>query len=397
MKENKIFLKNFYYCTNQVFNVSTSAEEKSEYKSKKQYDPVFGRYYMVGSPNNLKHCMRNTYNQILGIKDQEVLMQKILQPDGKNIEEKQGGVSCVPNFIEPYSTIFGLWLSTVFNIEGEHPKYTKMALKSNICISEFKPLHPLLASTMKGGGVNNGTTNTRIILTCKKNSKDNSPISLRCEDRADIREDIFKYIPEWEGKEIYMGRNNSNSIYKEETTTGVYNYDFWVNMNEFGKICTKTIVATDEGKNEMNDLVENRGWRTQIINNAEYLVPPIEEIKRMWEAWAQTQFEWDWQSNNSTHGSVKEFLRCVFSLNEPQLWAQSTLAEVNEDNKSAHIVVHDEFDEVKTFNSLALKQYLTTGRDDVKYDAYAHKNAYKELVELGYKCIEDAYPKPMTE
>ena len=96
-------------------------------------------------------------------------------------------------------------------------------------------------------------------------------------------------------------------------------------------------------------------------------------------------------------GSVKEFLRCVFSLNEPQLWAQSTLAEVNEDNKSAHIVVHDEFDEVKTFNSLALKQYLTTGRDDVKYDAYAHKNAYKELVELGYKCIEDAYPKPMTE
>lgn len=393
MKDNKIYIKNFYYCTNQVFNVSTSAEKNNEYKSKKHYDPVFGRSYMVGSPNNLKHCLRKTYYQILGIKDQEVLMQKILQPDGNNIEENQGGVSCVPNFIEPYSTIFGLYMSTSFNIKGETPKYLKMSLKSDVCLGEFKPLHPLLASTMKGGGVNNGTTNTSIILTCKKFANDKSPISLRYEDRKDI----FKYIPEWNGKEINMGRNISNHIYKEETTTGIYSYDCWANMNVFGKVNKKTIEATGLGEDELEGLLKKHGWFTQIINNDEYLVPPIDIIKREWEAWVQANFEWDWQSNNSTHGSVKEFLRCVFSLNEPQLWAQSTLAEVNEDNKSAHIVVHDEFDEVKTFNSLALKQYLTTGRDDVKYDAYAHKNAYKELVELGYKCIEDAYPKPMSE
>ena len=106
MKDNKIYFKNFYYCTNQVFNVSTSAEN-SEYKSKKQYDPVFGRYYMVGSPNNLKHCMRNTYTQITNTKDQEVLMQKILQQDGNSIEESQGGISFVPNFTECHSYIFG--------------------------------------------------------------------------------------------------------------------------------------------------------------------------------------------------------------------------------------------------------------------------------------------------
>lgn len=385
MKKAKIYFKNIYYCSHQKFNVSP--DKKGQPKIHK--DPVFQKSYIYGSANNVKHCMRCTYTDIIGDEnaDYETIFQKFVEIKNGKARLTQGGVSVNPDFKLNKTIIFGAMLSGCTNA-----KYLKMALKACMNIGEFKPLHTLLASKYSGGGVNTGTSKVKTVYVKKEGDKTYDK-STECDNLLDF----FKANPEFDKYPKDELNNNELNIFEEETANGIYAYEMMVDMCKFGKICTTKIEFTKEGKQDIGKLLQNDGWTKQVINNETYLVPPLEDIKSMWEAFAQTQFEWEFQSNNSTHGSVNQYLRTCISLNEPQLWLQSTRAKIAPDNNSAYIVINDNYEEVKTFNSPLLEQYMTVDGDKVKYDDYAHKNAYKELLELGDKCIDEAYPKSMTE
>lgn len=350
---------------------------------------MFQKDYIYGSANNVKHCIRRTYTDMIGDEnaDYETVYQKFVEIKKGKARLSQGGVFVNPDFKLNKTLIFGAMLATSINA-----KYKNMALKACMNIGEFKPLHPLLASKYAGGGVNTGTSKVKTIYVKRVGDK--------IYDRSgtcDNLVDFFKMHPEFDDYSKDELNNNELNIFEEETANGIYAYEMTVDMCKFGKICTTKIEFTTEGEQDIDKLMKNYGWTKQVINNETYLVPPLEDIKSMWEAFAQTQFEWEFQSNNSTHGSVNQYLRTCISLNEPQLWLQSTHAKIAPDNNSAYIVINDNYEEVKTFNSPLLEQYMTVDRDKVKYDDYAYKNAYKELLELGDKCIDEAYPKSMTE
>ena len=77
MKKAKIYFKNIYYCSHQKFNVSP--DKKGQPKIHK--DPVFQKYYIYGSANNVKHCIRRTYTDIIGDEnaDYETIFQKFVE------------------------------------------------------------------------------------------------------------------------------------------------------------------------------------------------------------------------------------------------------------------------------------------------------------------------------
>lgn len=377
MKKNNIYFKGIYAVTDKVFNVDKNG-------AKTHVDPITGVKYIYGSANNVKHCIREEFVAETDLTHTKTYFQRKVSMDKGKIKIDQGGVFSEIKPNDFLAAIFGAWCSFSF---GDDSKYKDIAIKSSMNVGEFKPLHPYMVTTNQmQGGVNCGHINSQIMYT---NDKNKNGYALSVEEfvknnpQFDKEESIQRLLDERRTMNIFGTFNM--------TTSGIYQHDITFNMNTFGKMNINKF-ENDELKNEIHYMVDNSDYKLQTINNLNYLVPSKQTIYDLWESMVNVIMNWDFQSNDARHGSVMEQLRISFALNEPTLWQEANNVEVVDDNqKTARIDFHDEFEEVKSFNTTTLKKYCNC--DNLTTDVYAHKNAIKTLVELGKQAIDKAYPQ----
>lgn len=382
MKKQEILVRNFYGVSNQVFNVGENKD------SKQHFDPIHKRYYIYASANNVKHCIREEYESKLGLKGLETFFEKAITVEGGILKKdgNQGGVGVNINMDDYKSFIMGLWCSLAIG-DKDVKKYESIAIKSAMNIGEFKPVHTLLSSIKQDCGVNSGNNNSKVCFSYKENKGDKKYYM--------SVDEFFESNPKFDtedNRDIIERENRTMNFYKEKSTAnGLYCFDTTINMNVFGKINLSSFIRTNKDvEKEIEDMISNQGFKIQNINGVDYLVPPMETIIEMWDALVESLYEWDFKSNNSTHGSVNQLFRSTFSLNNPMGNCMSTYGEFVYDGK-AKLVINDDIDGVKTYNSVLLSQYINTKEEGIETSTMAILNAMKELKEMGGECIKVAY------
>lgn len=355
--KNKLTIRMLFGVSHQVFNVDDKG-------AKTHYDPISRRSYVYGSSNNVKHNIKLEFMDNLEIESPKTIFNKSL-PKPNEIDqekEKQAGVSTEIDLENPVLSIFGAWDSSP-NTE----KYTRVALKSSFLVSEFRPIHTLLSSINKTCGVNVGDYNS--IVTFSDNNK-------TYYTPEELAEKNSRYTLE-SAKKLFDNTRALNFFQENDTTNGIYYYDVTIDLDTFGKIKLNDIKPTD---NELENLLSN-GWEIQTIKREKYLSKSKEYNERLLKEFIKSLFNWDFTSNNSVHGSLKELLRISFAVNDAATWQQCTMAKLTNDNV-AELVIRDNEEGVYSYNTTLLSKYYLTEQNNIATDVNAHKLAQEKMLEV---------------
>lgn len=370
--KNILSIRFVYGINNQVFNVGTDG-------TKKRYDANFQKYFVFGSADNVKTNLKSAFIDISNISpDKEIFFKqnekKKQSNDDLSKNDNQAGVSCEINLDNPITRIFGAWNNMSID------KYMKGSLTSVFKISDLLPIHPLLQAINKEDGVHHGNCNAKIGFY-NKNKKIFSLTPQELENNEG-------FSPE-EAKDFFENGRPLNFYQKNEAGSGIYYLDIHIDVNGFRyyDISNKTI--TDDEK----ETLLAKGYNFEIINNKHYLIIPIEEAIKTFEWFIQSLFEWEFSSNQSTHGSLKELLRISIGFNNCCAWQASTYAKtfINDNGKESAKLQLNDIDGVYSYNTKLLEKYYIN--NDNLFDTYfnADELAYEKLSELGENIINNIH------
>lgn len=366
----KNFLKNYVLNIRRVFNVEGAVFQVGENGSMTRFDNVFKKHYGYGSADNIKSCAKEKFSEITN-------SEKPKEFFGKNIKEgnkdKQAEVYTEFDLKNPYPRLNGIWnpIEIFFNEE----KYKKCAMKSIVDYSDMLPLHPLLVSTDKQCGARHGNASSSVYFT------DNDKRYFTPEDLVKNGGKTLK-----DAEQMFRETRPMNFYEKNETSSGIYFVDYHINLTNLIYVDITNVTLTEENKMEyIKD-----GYKFETINGKKYFIVPKEQAISELQALIEALFTWDYQSNKSTHGFVKEPLRTTISLNNTALWQQSTMASLNEDGKSASLdfnsAEEDEECGIYSFNTKLLKKFYNN--NNIEYSVLADKNAMEKIMQIAKNTIE---------
>lgn len=373
--KNNLYFRALYGVEQKVFNVGDNGV-------KTHWNPITNREYAYGSSANVKHNLKELFCELSDIASPKTEFSKVTKVEGGKISinedgsGEQGGVSIAIDVENPICAMFGAWTSEVPN--GD--KYAKAALKSNIMVADMMPIHSLLQSLSKAEkGVFCGDANSSVVLAV--GSKKDKTLLKTPEEAAEFAKCSIE-----EAKKVFASARPMNLYEDKRTATGLYHADFAIELDVFGKVKIADITSglSDE---KINELVA-KGWRVMEINGEKYLSPAKEQLIKLWEFFVDAMLNWDFSSNNSLHGSVKEALRYSISLNAQKL-NQCTTASMycdGEGKLKAKLALRDS-KEVYSFNTTNLEKWHvcdgSDGNAPIKTDIDADYNARELLIQIG--------------
>ena len=374
MKKN-LYFRALYGVEQKVFNVGVNGV-------KTHWNPITNREYAYGSSANVKHNLKELFSDISSIVTPKTEFSKVAKVEGGKISinedgaGEQGGVSIAIDVENPICSIFGAWTSEV----PEGAKYAKAALKSNIMVADMMPIHSLLQQLSKSEkGVFCGDANSSIVLAV--GSKKDKTLLKTPEEAAEFANCSIE-----DAKKAFASVRPMNLYEDKRTATGLYKADFAIELDTFGKIKVADITSglSDE---KINELV-SKGWREMEINGEKYLSPSKEDLIKVWEYLVDALLNWDFTSNNSLHGSVKEALRYSMSLNAQKL-NQCTTATMycDDEGKAKAKLALRESKEVYSFNTTNLEKWHvcdgSDGNTPIKTNIDADYEARELLIQIG--------------
>ena len=353
----KLYLRVLYGVEQMVFNVGEGGV-------KRHFDPITSKIYAYGSSPNVKRNIKELFSELSRIETPKTEFKKnasvknnsiLVNEDGKG---EQSGVSIFIDIKNPICSIFGAWNSDTSEATS---KYIKAAIKSCFNVSDMMPVHPLLQSlgdVVKSGksqvGVFVGDKNSIVTLGAKIGGDD---VTLKSPEQA--AEMVGCSIEE--AKKVFGSLRPMNLYEDKQTANGLYQETFSIDIEAFGKVKLSSCTVSEEVIKELL----NDGWRIVKAHGEDYLSPSREDILKLWECFVEALIEWDFSSNNSLHGSVKEDLRYSVSMNAKRL-NQCTTASVycdGEGKTKAQLILRN-CDEVFNFNTTNLeKWYVCDGSD----------------------------------
>ena len=374
----KVYIRTLFGVEQMVFNVGTDGV-------KTHWNPITKQTYAYASSANVKRNIKELFYELSNINSPKTEFMKNANIDGGkiNIETgadgkkgEQGGVSIAIDVENPGCSIFGAWTSEVPN--GE--KYAKAALKANIQVADMMPVHSLLQFLNKGEkGVFCGDKNSSVVLSV--GSKKDKVMLKTPEEAADFAKCSIE-----EAKEKFASVRPMNLYDDNRTANGLYIANFGIDLDVFGKVKMSNITSglSDE---KISELV-SKGWRVMDINGERYLSPSKEELIKVWEYFVEAIMNWDFSSNNSLHGSVKEVLRYSVSFNAQKI-NQCTTASMtlDKDGKKIAKLVLRESKEVYNFNTTNLEKWHvcdgSDGNEPIKTNIDADYEAKALLIQIG--------------
>ena len=373
MKKN-LYFRVLYGVEQKVFNVGDNGV-------KTHWNPITNREYAYGSSANVKHNLKELFSDLSSIASPKTEFSKIAKIEGGKItinedgSGEQGGVSIAIDVENPMCSIFGAWTSEVPN--GE--KYAKAALKANIMVADMMPIHSLLQNLSKvEKGVFCGDANSSVVLAA--GSKKDKALLKTPEEAAKFAKCSIE-----EAKKAFASARPMNLYEDKRTATGLYKADFAIELDTFGKVKIADITS-GLSEDKIKELV-GKGWRVMEINGEKYLSPSKESLIKLWEFLVDALLNWDFTSNNSLHGSVKEALRYSVSLNAQKLNQCTTAKMYEEDGKlKAKLALRDS-KEVYSFNTTNLEKWHvcdgSDGNEPIKTDIDADYTTRELLIQIG--------------
>ena len=365
-----LYLRVLYGVEQMVFNVGDNGV-------KKHFDPITRQPYAYGSSANVKRCIKEFFSELSQIETPKTEFKKkavvknnkiTVNEDGKG---EQGGVAIFIDIENPICSIFGAWNSDTSEAAN---KYVKAAIKSNFNVSDMMPIHPLLQSLNKNEkGVFVGDRNSIVTIG-------NGDMTLKSPEQA--AEMVGCTIEE--AKEVFSNLRPMNLYEDKQTANGLYQETFNIDIEAFGKVKLSSCSVSTETIEELLA----KGWRIVKVHGEDYLSPSRDEVLKLWECFVESLIEWDFASNNSLHGSVKEHLRYSVSMNVQKL-NQCTTAAVycdSEGKTKAKLALRDS-KEVYSFNTTNLEKWHicdgSDGNEPIKTSIDADSDVKALLVQMG--------------
>ena len=376
--KNNLYFRTLCGVEQKVFNVGTDGV-------KTHWNPITNREYAYGSSANVKHNLKELFSEISSNEMPNELFAKNAEGKGEDFKIKkdangkeQGGVSTEIDVENPICPIFGAWTSEL----PDGAKYAKAALKSNIMVADMMPTHSLLQNLAKvEKGVFCGGANSSVVLSVENKDKKKKKMWLKTpEEAAEFANCSIEHA-----KQVFASTRTMNLYEDKRTATGLYNVDFAIELDIFGKV--KIADITSGLSDEKIDELKSKGWRVMNIYGEEYLSPPKEDLIKSWVFLVDAMLNWDFSSNNSLHGSVKENLRYSVSLNAQKL-NQCTTAKMyyENGNQKAKLALRD-CKEVYSFNTTNLEKWHvcdgSDGNEPIKTNIDADYEARELLIQIG--------------
>lgn len=365
MKKNTINIRNVYNINGQVFNVGEDG-------TKTRFDKTFNKKYGYGSADNIKHCLKEAFSEIIGEPTPTSYFGKNIKNSDK--KESQDSVFTTFDLRNPFIRLMGVWNPN--DVEFGKGKYNKCSLTSIVRISDMLPLHTLLVSMDKQCGVRCGNANDKVFF------KDGKTTYYSIDELVHGAKKTVE-----EAERMFRETRAMNFYEKNETSSGIYYVDYHIDVNNIRYVdITNVSLSDEERQSYIND-----GYQFEIKNGKEYFIVPVEQALCDFNALVDSLFEWDYMSNNTVHGSVKQLLRSTISLNNTGVWQQTTIATLNEDGKSASLDFPSKEEEIESgvfsFNTKALKQFYNN--DNIDYGIISDKLAIEKIKEIGYEILSN--------
>lgn len=373
--KNMVYVSALYGVEHKVFNVGDDGV-------KKRLHPVFRTMNAFGSSQNVKKNIRDLFLSLTGIERPKTTFVKkatvkdnkiIINEDGKSGE--QDGVSSRIDLSNSVCAIFGGWQTDLDNKD----KYAKSSATGNIIVSDFLPIHPLLANLgCKEIGVFNGEATDSIALSVELNKK--KTILRTPEEAAEFAKCSIE-----EAREVFRNSRAMNIYEDKETACGLYKMTYALELDKFGKMNLDRIASlvTDE---QIEECIRE-GWREQIIDGYHYLSPSKEMLDFLWENIVRALFKWDFTSNNRIHGSLKEALRYDISFDAQKMNECTAATVYMKDDKMRAKLALRTCDDVYSFNTTLLEKYhICDGSDGnvpIKTSITAEDSAMNLLIQIG--------------
>lgn len=368
-------MKNFILNVRRVFNVNGLVFNVGTDGTMIRFDNVFKRRYGYASADNIKHCLVEKFCEVTGLERPKRYYAKNIKNEAD--KDKQGDVYTEFDLRNPFIRLNGIWNPNEISFNEE--KYNKCAMKSIVNFSDMLPLHVLLTSMDKQCGVNCG--NASDVVYFKEGKDDKVKMFFSVEDLVKNGGKTQK-----DAEQMFRETRPMNFYEKNETSSGIYYVDWHINLTNLIYVDVTNVTLSEENEKEyIKD-----GYKFEIIKGKKYFIVPKEQAINDLNAIIESMFTWDFLSNNSVHGSVKEPLRTTISLNNTELWQQSTMASINEDEKTASFDFNskeeDEEYGIYSFNTKLLKKFYN--KNDMEYSAIADKKAMEKIMEIAIETIE---------
>lgn len=364
MRKNTLTIRMLFNVEGQVFNVGEAG-------TKKRYDPIFSRYYGYASADNVKHNIREIYLELIDKTADKLYFMKNVSSGDK---DKQGAIYTDASIENEYYWLFGLWNA---DVKFKNQKYAKSSLKSAINISDMLPIHTLLCSMDKQCGTRVGSSNDSVCFYKGDNEVFYTPEELAKGVSLSMDEAV----------ERFKNTRPSNFYAKNETSSGLFYVDYVINLNDIKYVNISNFTLNKEDKK----LLEEKGFKFTMINNTERMEIPTDIAIEAFINLVESLFEWDFSSNNATHGSIKERLRTTIALNNTSLWQQSTMAIVDEDVKTASLQFFTKEEEditnIFSYNTKLLKKFYNS--NELEYSISADNEAKKKIKEIGIEVLSN--------
>ena len=369
-------MKNLTLNVKRVFNVNGLVFNVGENGTMTRFDSVFKKRYGYASADNIKHCLTEKFCEITNLERPKRYYAKNIKKEGD--KDKQADVFTDFDLRNPFARLFGVWNPNEISFNEE--KYNKCAMKSIVNISDMLPLHIMLTSMDKQCGVNCGTASDSVYF--KEGKNDNVKMYFTIEDLIKNGGKTQK-----DAEQMFRETRPMNFYEKNETSSGIYYIDWHINLTNLIYVDITNVTLTEE---EEKEYIKD-GYKFDIIKGKKYFIVPKEQAINDLNAMIEAMFTWDFLSNNSVHGSIKEPLRTTISLNNTELWQQSTMASLNEDEKTVSLdfnsTEEDEECGVYSFNTKLLKKFYN--KTNIEYSTLADKKAMEKIMELAVTAIEN--------
>lgn len=323
---------------------------------KTYYDSQFGRRMAYSSGQQVKRSILDSLTAQLNVLMAPITFNYNITSNGE-LENKEPWSPCDPSFVDQ---LLGGWMRAGDGITVKR--------RSPLSISAMRPLHPLLAGTVKEN------------LTFDRSSQPNRhPVRVKIagKDEPMSEEEIEKWLHE---KERTLPRRNW--IPDNQRTTGLFVYDVAIDLRTL--FCVSTNQHEPEITKDMIESLKQKGWQESENVFGNCLVAPKEMRDKAIPALAHALINWRITSNQARTFSLMETLAIAISDNANKV-AGSIRAKLMDEENQAEPVVDESIDGVDTYITLPAGGYIRTTSEKVDALEKAEGKLKKLMIDFPYE------------
>lgn len=337
---NYIYLRALKHAEHTVFCVQNG--------QKTYFDSQFNRVVAYSSGQQVKRSILDALTSSMNVKMAPITFNYNVTKD-KQLENKEPWSPCDPTYIDQ---LLGGWMRAGDGITVKR--------RSPLSISAMRPIHPLLAGTIKEN------------LTFDRSDKpDRHPVNVRWGEKLMTDEEIDEFLTTYN-----RTLPRRNWIPDNVRTSGLFIYDIAIDLRTLFSVSTNQH-EPELSKDKIEELKAN-GWVESENVFGHCLVLPKDERDKVIPALASALLNWRITSNQARTFSLMETLAVAISDNANKLAGSIRAKLIEEGEKPSAKLIIDETAGADLFITLPCSSYVVT----VNESADALDQAEQKLIDI---------------